>query len=512
LWIATRARQLFLFKINSKDTDHYLQLLHVFNKELLNISPRSIAADSKGNIWVGTRDHGLFCFSFLNDSLKFIKQLTLKDGLSENFVSYLHCDDKGNIWACTPAGLDRIIEKNGSYYVDNITRSNNIFQQVSKINTQKDGTHWIQAADAMIRLNDHLPINGRYTPKLLLSQVKAGDSIILNMQTKPVFNYAQNNISVLISAPTFYDEKQTRFIYLLVGSNNKEWSNPSPLSEINFNNLEPGKYTLLIRAVFLHGYYADQNASFSFTILPPWWQSWQFRFMALLMILAAIILITIYYFNRKLKNQRLISENQQAVERERTRIATDMHDDLGGGLSRIKFLSETIGIKKQQQQSIDEDISKIKEYSAEMIDKMGEIVWALNEKNDSVSDLLSYTRAYAVEYLSQHGIIARISTPEDFPVAFVSGEFRRNIYLVVKEALHNIVKHARATEVDIGILVNQSLVIIIQDNGAGFNKDKTRPFSNGLTNMQQRMNNLKGTLEIKSDSGTRITLTAQLTP
>ena len=111
-----------------------------------------------------------------------------------------------------------------------------------------------------------------------------------------------------------------------------------------------------------------------------------------------------------------------------------MHDDLGAGLSRIKFLSETIGIKKQKQQPIEEDISKIREYSHEMIDKMGEIVWALNEKNDSLSDLLSYTRSYTVEYLSQNGIhCARSILPKSFPATFVTGEFRRNIFLTVKE-------------------------------------------------------------------------------
>jgi signal transduction histidine kinase len=82
-----------------------------------------------------------------------------------------------------------------------------------------------------------------------------------------------------------------------------------------------------------------------------------------------------------------------------------MHDDLGSGLSRIKFLSETIGIKKHQLQPIEEDINKIRQYSHEMIDKMGEIVWALNEKNDSLTDLLSYTRSYTVEYLSQNAFI-----------------------------------------------------------------------------------------------------------
>ena len=187
-----------------------------------------------------------------------------------------------------------------------------------------------------------------------------------------------------------------------------------------------------------------------------------------------------------------------------------MHDDLGAGLSRIKFLSETIGIKKQQQQPIEEDIIKIREYSHEMIDKMGEIVWALNEKNDSLSDLLSYTRAYAVEYLTQNGIQYRIMIPDEFPAILVSGEFRRNIYLVVKEALHNIVKHAQSTLVTISIETGENLIITIRDNGIGFNPEKTRPYSNGLINIKKRMKDIDGTIQFESTDGTSICLTVSL--
>src|SRR4029078_13509584 len=119
------------------------------------------------------------------------------------------------------------------------------------------------------------------------------------------------------------------------------------------------------------------------------------------------------------------------------------------GLSRIKFLSETIGIKKQQIDTFEEDIVKIRENFHEMINKMGDIVWALNEKNDSMSDLLSYMRSYAVEYLNENGIATTIDAPENFPINFVSGEFRRNVFLAVKETLHNIVKHAQANHVTI---------------------------------------------------------------
>ena len=181
-----------------------------------------------------------------------------------------------------------------------------------------------------------------------------------------------------------------------------------------------------------------------------------------------------------------------------------MHDDLGAGLSRIKFLSETIGIKKQQQQPFEEDIIKIREYSHEMIDKMGEIVWALNEKNDSLNDLLSYIRVYAASYLSQNGISCKIEMPDNFPPRFLSGEFRRNVYLTIKEALHNVVKHSQASSVTIQIKINDSLEVTITDNGIGFDKKNIRPFSNGLTNMQNRIKEIHGDFAILNEKGTSV--------
>src|SRR5205085_3526471 len=140
------------------------------------------------------------------------------------------------------------------------------------------------------------------------------------------------------------------------------------------------------------GIWSDKETSLAFVITAPWWKSW-WAFTAIVILAIAILtgILRLYYrekFKKQLQRQKIILEKQQAVEKERTRIATDMHDDLGAGLSRIKFLSETIGIKKQKEEPIEDEISSIRNYSHEMIDKMGEIVWALNEKNDSLVDLL----------------------------------------------------------------------------------------------------------------------------
>jgi signal transduction histidine kinase len=203
-------------------------------------------------------------------------------------------------------------------------------------------------------------------------------------------------------------------------------------------------------------------------------------------------------------------EKRRAVEKERTRIATDMHDDLGAGLSQIKFLSEAIGMKKQQHLPIEEEISSIRVFSVEMIDKMGEIVWALNEKNDTISDLLSYTRSYAAEYLEQNGIVCHVEEPDFIPQDYVSSEFRRNIYLTVKETLHNVVKHAQATEVFINMAITNSLSIQIRDNGIGMGNARNDSFRNGLVNMNKRIQELKGCFEIIDNNGTQVNILVPL--
>ena len=339
--------------------------------------------------------------------------------------------------------------------------------------------------------------------------IKAGKDTIKN-EEGTVLSHKQNNLSFYFAATSFLDEKQVLYNYRLTGGTNTEWSEPSNNATVSFIDLHPGNYTLYIKAAFPASRYPEKLISYKFSILPPWWQTWWFRTMAVSLIIGLLIISTRFYYRRKLEKQMAILERQQAIEKERTRIATDMHDDLGAGLSRIKFLSETIGIKKQQQEPIEEDVNKIREYSHEMIDKMGEIVWALNEKNDTLSDLLSYTRSYAVEYLSQNGIKCIVEAPEQFPTSFVSGEFRRNVYLTVKEALHNIIKHAEASAVTIRINAMERLQIEIQDNGIGFDKTTIRQFSNGLSNMQSRIKEINGEFNIENGAGTTVKINVPL--
>lgn len=513
IWTMNRSNDLTVRGLVETDTGIALKVLADYPHLLPNMSPRSIAVDNAGRVWVGSRDHGLYCLVF--DDLRLVswQHLTAGNGLSENFVNYLQCDPDNTIWACTPGGLDRIRFVNGRFTIDDLTHTNDNYQNIYKILPSRDDIHWALVKGGYMKIGPLPAEKNQYQPHLLFSQILVGNEPVENPDQTLALRYDHNAIAFSIGATSFINERETRYSYLLEGSNNPKWSLPSDRSAINLVNLPPGKYTLKVKAQFLTGDYPDLGAEYRFVILSPWWKTWWFRITAATALAALLVLLVRFYIRRKLLVQRIALENKQAIEKERTRIATDMHDDLGAGLSRIKFLSETIGIKKQQQLPIEEEIIGIRRYSHEMIDKMGEIVWALNERNDSLSDLLSYTRSYAAEYLLQAGIHCQVEIPADFPSCFVSGEFRRNVYLTIKEALHNIVKHAHAEQVRIRMVISEQdkmLLITIADDGVGFDDNTIRPLCNGLNNMQRRIRELGGSLQIFREAGTTVRLSVPL--
>ena len=511
VWVVTRSDELFCFQITGTGKGSNLSLLKHVEKIVVG-SPRSITVDLSGNVWIGTRGEGLYCLRFKGKEVQLVSQLTTKNGLSDNFIKYLFCDNDNNIWACSHSGLDRITTDRGNYFVENVTRSSNLYLPVIKIQQTAKGVFWILVTPGIITYSPTKRDKGNWNPRLLFSNVVISSSRRQTIATGGSLRHFQNNLVFQLSAPSYVDEKQTRFSYLLEGSD-KEWSEPSAEASINFVNLPPGTYTLKAKAIFLHGLYPDAESSFTFTVLPPWWKTWWFRMLGALVFLGLLIFAFRFYYNRKLEMQMAVVEKRRALEKERSRIATDMHDDLGAGLSQIKFLSETIGMKKQKHLPIEDEIGSIRSFSEEMIDKMGEIVWALNEKNDTLNDLLSYTRSHAMEYLEQNGIECKFFEVDNLlPDCYVSSEFRRNIYLTVKETLHNVVKHAQATEVIIKVGIDKLLTIEIRDNGIGIDKTTKRQFSNGLLNMNKRIKDLNGSFDIVADEGTLVKFQVPLAP
>ncbi len=509
LWVVTRESNLFLFKIHPENPDHYFELLKVYNKELPNMTPRSIAVDKNGNVWVGTRDRGVYYLFFDGPSLRSWKQVSVKNGLSDNFVSYLHVDEDNNIWICSPAGLDKIQLKGEKFFIENVTLNNNIYQHIGKIKTTKSGMHWIITGAGVIKIGPDKTMPGDFQPKILFREIDQDRNMIDKTAGISSFSYKQNNFSFSLAVPSFIDEKQVRFSYLLEGSTNKLWSDTSSQAVINLVNLAPGKYTLKAKAVFVNHHYPDSEVSYSFIIHPPWWQTLWFRLCLAVIAMLILVAITRGYYRRKMQKQKMLLEKQQAIEKERSRIATDMHDDLGAGLSTIRFLSEKVKRNTFSDVTKD-DIDKMQTASNDLIDKMNEIIWSMNEKNDSLEDLIFYTRSYAMEYCEDNNLDCSIHLPENIPSYVVSGEIRRNIFLTVKESLHNIVKHACAQHVDIIIDVNDSLDISIRDNGIGLQENHKTAGGNGLRNMRKRIESIGGNIDMLNGDGITIALKVPL--
>jgi signal transduction histidine kinase len=253
----------------------------------------------------------------------------------------------------------------------------------------------------------------------------------------------------------------------------------------------------------------DHPSEINIYIAPPWWQTWWFR---LLLGLAGILLLGLgirEYTQRKLRKQKTEFEKLRAIEQERIRIARDMHDDLGSGLSTIRLLSE-VAKQKLGDEKPPEEIDKIVNSSSELTEKMSEIVWALNSQNDTLESLIAYIRAYAMKYFDEIQLDCKVSMPEKIPSVNLSGEQRRNIFLCVKESLHNIVKHSGATQIEIRFLLNGNFKIEIHDNGQGIDLDHLRQFGNGLKNMQSRMEIIGGSFAMKNEQGTTCAFTVPL--
>ncbi len=207
----------------------------------------------------------------------------------------------------------------------------------------------------------------------------------------------------------------------------------------------------------------------------------------------------------KLENERKELEKQVAVleaqQEERNRISRDMHDELGSGVTAIRLMSEIV--KSKMKEKTLPEVDKISNSANDLLNKMNTIIWTMSSSNDSLENLISYIRAYAMEFFENTFIECRFNIPLSIPPTEISGDKRRNIFLSVKEALNNVLKHSQGTLVRITVLLDDKLTIEISDNGVGINMEKLRKFGNGLNNMKKRMAGIDGEFSIFHDEGTR---------
>jgi signal transduction histidine kinase len=293
-----------------------------------------------------------------------------------------------------------------------------------------------------------------------------------------------------------------RYQLKLEGSG-QDWSEPADLRTANYPALTPGVYRFLVRAVSADGAVSATPATVTFTILQPVWQRWWF--IAIVALAFGLLAYALYRY----RVRRLIE-----LERVRTRIATDLHDDVGSGLSRIAILSEVAtGRLGATGPEISEPISTIAGASRELVDSMSDIVWAVNPKRDHLHDLTERMRRFASDTFTARDIEFQFSTPGASQDVKLGADLRRQVYLIFKESVNNIAKHSQCTEaeIDVGISGGQ-MILKLSDNGKGFDiESQSNGYGgNGLVSMRRRAESLGGKLEIVSQQGAGSTITLKV--
>ncbi len=467
---------------------------------------RSIAEDDSGRLWVGTRYGGLAIY----DGSRF-RTFTARDGLLSNAIWSVARGIGDTMWLGTSLGLMHI-ESREPYR----TKWNQelIRNDTRLVRVDRNGRVWSVEGGVLTLYEPLKHTVNAVPPPIHLSQVT------LNGKPVPVqhpleLSHDQNNITLQFIGVSF--KGGVRYRYRLKGAA-EAWSAPSPQREVSYAALSPGSYTFEVLAVNHDGIESTSPASLSFTILPPFWRRAWFLLVAGLLLAGAFGGVVRYVSTQKLKRrvQELETERAVRVERERTRerIARDLHDDVASTLGSVVIYAESLKRQAQTEAETAHLAERISELSQQAQDAIGDIVWSTSPQHDSLADVITRIKDIVAAVCTACNISYTITVEGTLPALPLPEEVRKNLFLILKESLNNIVKHAQASAVSLLVEVSNDLLrVVLADNGKGYDPSKPPSHGHGLRNMRARAQAIGATLDVRSEvgGGTSIDLRYRMT-
>jgi len=465
--------------------------------------------DSQENLWLSYEQGGLVKYNLTDRK---VKLYATEDGLPTNIFDNMVADANDNIWIPSPGGLyclltstDKFIhftEQDGLPFTD--------FSHSYLFFDGADSSFYFSSKGYLYKINSYalLARKKQSSVKLFIDGMYVNNHPYYftnteNISLQPDENNLQFTFTLLDLANKI---SYKNYEYLLKRNNESaDWQRLQGTNTIAFSRLKPGTYTLLVRMQDESGEgYINGSNIFHFTIATVWYNTAWFIFICIgIAVFIAWAFMRLYY-QGKIVQQKAIIDKQNAINSERSRIAADMHDDMGSGLSRMRYLSSAMKIDINDE-GIKKELDKLITGSDELVDKMNEIIWTLNSGDETLEDVLYYIRSQCSEMLDHANIDFAYSIPDVIPLRMISSEEKRNIYLVVKEAVHNAIKHSKASNIKLAAQITGSLIITVSDNGIGFDPEQQKFKGNGLSNYQKRMLLLNGTVSLQSgENGTTI--------
>lgn len=440
---------------------------------------RQILSDRFGCLWLGT-SAGLYCVDSRSGNIR-TRRFGVADGMPDaecagGFGSLAASDSSGKLYfstirgiACVdPAGIPPMSEEPIPVLVERATTGGRVLWKASPI-----------------------PAARTVGPNLV------------------VLNPSERSLSVAFTALSFTNPETIAFRTKLEGYD-ENWSEPSLKRSIDYPRLPPGEYRFLVSAADDSGRSGKSAASLMVRVEPKFYETVWFPILTGLALLVVTALGIRGYERRRARfaDERLQMKN--AVERERSRMASDLHDDLGAGLTEVSLLAGMIQRRPETDPTNSALLIEISDKTREMVEALDEIVWAVDPRHDSLPSLASYLSRYTSRVLSLADIPLRIDLPDDLPVTPVDPKKRHGLFLAFREALTNIIRHAGAGQVRLHIaLCEGQLSIELKDDGLGF--DPAAPTiegADGLANIARRLEKAGGSCRIKSapGSGTSVLL------
>jgi signal transduction histidine kinase len=383
-----------------------------------------------------------------------------------------------------------------------------------------DGRLWFPTIKGLVSISPGEVMTNLLAPPVLIEKLLIDDLVTSNpipdgssLQVPP----GRHRIEFQYTGLSFVAPERVRFKCRLNGLD-KEWLDLGNKRVVNYSYIPPGRYGFQVTACNNDGIWNETGAQLGFEVMPFFWQTLWFRMLGGGTAVVASGGIVWLDSRRRMRRRLERLERQRAVENERTRIAHDIHDDLGAHLTRISILSDPGRNEQSGVQAASANLSRIHGTARELTRAMDEIVWAANPQHDTFESLVNYLHKFAQDFLESADIRCRVDVPFDLPCWPLSPEIRHNLFLAFKEALNNAVRHAGASEIRIHLkLEPDGFALMIEDNGKGFALGTVETGNglahfegNGLKTMQSRLAGINGRCEFHSVAGRGTVVTFRL--
>ena len=477
-----------------------------------------IVPDGPNTVWIGVWRRGLYRW---RDGR--VDQLPDRAGLPVDDLCSLNITAEGDFWVSTARGLLRVNRdelepvmdgRRQSLHCIAYGRSDGLpstefpvgFRNATT--TTPDGHLWFASIQGALEIT---PKEKTSIVAPVIETVRVAErATAFDGDSKLMIPPHSGPLEISYTLARLSAPERLRFRYRLLGLGGGEWVDADHQRTAVFTYLPPGDYRFEVAAAGADGPWLPTTASVALTVRAAWWETSWFRSGVGLLGALALAALVRLGVKRRIRTRVLRLEQENALERERTRIARDMHDQLGASLTQIALTSKLLSLDPPDAAAAHgRVIAAIARHSVESLD---EIVWAVDPRNDTLETLFDYLGQFAVDFLGAAGIACKVEMPEHLPARPLISTVRHHLFLVVKEALNNVVKHAGASVVRFKIeMVESRLHILIDDNGRGFDLGARRAGADGLGNMRGRMEELGGACRIESTpSGTQVILELRL--